>query len=1051
MLVMGTQQSEPEIAPLNGQTDQGQEPVGPAQLSRDAGSHRVEISARLLLVAAAAFLIVSPWFPYWRMKLSAPQYPKGLYLLVYPSAVLGDVREIDGLNHYIGMRKINDAATLERRIGIPGIACLSALLVAASLWPSRWAVLLVVPAILFPPLFFADLYWWLRDSGLHLDPKAALSSSIKPFVPQVLGAGKIAQFRTEAALGLGFYMSLFAVGASLYYGYARLRPRRRRRPMKLHRGERVPGGVLRGLAQGAIPWVGHSCPTWTDKNVCPTAQLILRMRLAAGGVLGVALLGHPIAAGTLAVEPGAPSRALADALAKAGDGDTIVVKGGIHQGPLVVRRSVRLVGSGRPVIDGGRRGTVVRLEAPGIELRGFVIRASGDILQREDAGVVAAAPDQRIEENSFEGVLFGAYLRQAPRTVLRGNDFHGKDLPLPRRGDLIRVWYSDGVTIEGNTTSGGRDAVLWYSNQLTVRNNRISGGRYGLHFMYCHDAGISGNVLHDNSVGAFLMYSERLRLHKNWIEGNRGASGYGIGLKDMDRCEVASNVLAGNRAGIFLEHARGAFANNLLVDNDKGIVIFPSARGNRFESNTFLNNGDQVALEGFAGMMTGNLWRANFWSDYRGYDRDGDGKGDLAYRPVRLFEQLADRNPALRLFAGNPSAQAIDFASRAFPIFAPKAKFVDESPLMRPLPVPIVTAGAPDNWRWLFLGAVFLSLPAGLIVGRTSRESRASIPKNGPTSSHAETQLAGETPGGEPSRKLRPAISAAGLTKRFGKVTAVDDLSFEIGQGEAVALWGPNGAGKTTVLRCLLGLLPCRGIAHVLRAPCGPRGRASRRLLGYVAQEVRLHADLSVRETIRFYARLRKVASVRVDRLLHDWGLWDVQHRPVQQLSGGMKQKVSLVIALLADPPVLLLDEPTSNLDARARREFCSLLERLKAAGKTLLFCTHRPSEVWRLADRVIVLERGRAVAGGPPECVREHLREPSLLCLVVAAKDSSLGEARLREGGFDVERIGSRIWVDAPAGRKLEAIELLSRSGVRVLDFDLESDCRKASAPEQE
>jgi ABC-type multidrug transport system ATPase subunit len=227
----------------------------------------------------------------------------------------------------------------------------------------------------------------------------------------------------------------------------------------------------------------------------------------------------------------------------------------------------------------------------------------------------------------------------------------------------------------------------------------------------------------------------------------------------------------------------------------------------------------------------------------------------------------------------------------------------------------------------------------------------------------------------------------------------------------------------------------------VLGHACGPRGRASRQQLGYVPQEVRLHADRSVRQTVRFYARLRRVALPVVDRLIADWGLRDAAALPVCHLSGGMKQKLALVVALLADPPVLLLDEPTSNLDARTRREFAELLERLKASGKTLLFCTHRPSEVWRLADRVIVLERGRKVAEGAPERVRDHLLEPARLCLTVPAEHSAAALARLREAGFDVGQTGARLWVDAPAPRKLEVIELVSRAGVPILDFTLESD----------
>jgi nitrous oxidase accessory protein len=1002
-----------KAATSSGTPDNGAGPAAATAERPARETRRAALASRLVLALAAAALLASSRFPYWHMKLAAPQYPRGLNLEVYPDHIAGDVDEIDGLNHYIGMRKIGSAAAFERRLGIPMIVLIAACLVIAALLRSRWAVLLVIPAILFPLFFIGDLYWWLRDSGLGLDPKAPLSSSIKPFVPRVLGAGKIAQFRTEASLGVGCYLSLFAVGASLYFVWVRLRPVGRRHP-------------------------------------APSAPAHRIVALACVATVAALVPASSLRADTLVVEPGASARTLAEAVARASAGDTIVVRGGVHAGPLVVRKTLHLVGEGRPVIDGQGKGTVVQLEAAGSSMRGFTVRASGDLLAREDAGVLAAAPDLRIEDNAFEDVLFGVYLRQAPRSRVRGNQLHGKALSVARRGDLIRLWYSDHVQIEGNTTAGGRDAVLWYSNQLTIRDNRVRGGRYGLHFMYCHDANVTGNELCDNSVGAFLMYSRRLRLSGNWIASNRGASGYGIGLKDIDEGQLAGNVLAGNKVGIFLEHASARFTENLLADNDKGIVIFPSAQGNQFEANTFLENGEQVVIEGLADTMTTNLWRGNFWSDYRGYDADGDGRGDLAYRPVRLFERLADRNPALRLFGESPSARAIDFAARVFPIFEPKPKFIDASPLMRPMPAPFARSSMGDAWHWLVLAGAILLWPLVLVVARPLAAKGVLLGGNA-TTRQARAARASEALSSTEGVEGLPAICVRGLRKRFAKVRAVDDLHFEVGPGETVALWGPNGAGKTTILRCVLGLLPCEGTSHVLGHACGPRGRASRQHLGYVPQEVRLHADQTVQETVRFHARLRRVASLRVDRLIDDWGLREVDRRPVRHLSGGMKQKLALVIALLADPPVLLLDEPTSNLDAQARREFSDLLERLKAAGKTLLFCTHRPSEVWRLADRVIVLERGRKIAEGPPERVRQHLLEPAHLCLIVPAEHSADAAARLREGGFDVERTGSRLWVLAPAGRKVEAIDLLQRAGVPLLDFELETDRVSGSAFRQE
>jgi nitrous oxidase accessory protein len=942
--------------------------------------------------------------------LVSPQYPRGLSLAVYPSRITGDVAEIDGLNHYIGMRKIAGAATLERRLGVPVIMVLTACLLIGGWWKSRWSVLLLIPVVLFPPLFLGDMYYWLRDSGLNLDHRAALSSSIKPFVPRVLGTGTIAQFRTIAMLGSGYYMSLFAAGISLVICFSRLRGDRRRAVAQAARMDRS------GL-------------------------------IAVSAVLFVLVAARPIAAETLIVQPGGRIGSIDQALKLASSGDTIVVRGGVHSGPVSVTKSVRLVGQNQPVIDGGGRGTVVQLSAPDSELRGFTIRSSGDTLAREDAGVIAAAPGIRILDNTLTDVLFGIYVRQASRCLIRGNQLLGKGLPVPRRGDLIRLWYSKDVTVEANTIDGGRDVVLWYSNQLIIRDNRVTGGRYGLHFMYCDDATVARNELRGNSVGAFLMYSKRLHLEQNRIAANRGASGYGVGLKDMEETHINDNLLAGNKVGIFLEQASGEYRGNVVADNDRGIVMFPSASGNRFEANTFLENGDQVEIEGLAATMTTNVWRGNHWSDYRGYDRDGDGWGDLAYRSTRLFERLADRQPALRMFAVSPSAQAIDLAARIFPIFEPKPKFVDDRPRMRPFPphLPLAQVGNPSPW--LLMGGLLLFCPLGLVaLGSTRLDGALSLRWSGRPNRRAVVPATENRPSPGANAKTA-ALLVAGLTKRFSKVAAVDDLSFEVRQGETVALWGPNGAGKTTVLRCILGLLPYRGTLRVLGHPCGPRGRASRKLIGYVPQEVWLHADQTVAETVRFYARLRRVTAIRADQLVCDWGLKHVERRPVRHLSGGMKQKLALVVALLADPPVLLLDEPTSNLDARTRGEFTDLLERLKATGKTMLFCTHRQTEVWKLADRVIVLKNGRKVVDGPPELVREHFLEAAHLCLTVAADQAVDALTQLRGGGFDVWQTGSRLWVDIPAGRKMEAIELLVRGGVRVLDFDLESNQTSASA----
>lgn len=163
-----------------------------------------------LLTVAVGLLIASFWQPYWRMRLYAPQYPKGLRVVAYLDRLEGDVREIDGLNHYIGMRPLNEAAQLERRAAPLLIGVLACLLCAAIFIHSPWAALAAAPALLWPAGFLIDLHLWMAHFGTNLDPAAALSSSIKPFVPPVLGEGLIGQFRTVARVSDGWTLALAA-------------------------------------------------------------------------------------------------------------------------------------------------------------------------------------------------------------------------------------------------------------------------------------------------------------------------------------------------------------------------------------------------------------------------------------------------------------------------------------------------------------------------------------------------------------------------------------------------------------------------------------------------------------------------------------------------------------------------------------------------------------------------------------------------------------------------------------------------------------------------
>lgn len=164
----------------------------------------------ILMGLAALSLVISIFFPYWIMSLEAPQYPKGLYVQTYINRLEGDVQEIDGLNHYIGMRPLDSAAQLERSLSIVMISVTALLVLSATFIHTKWVVLLALPTVLFPIFFVADMYYWLRSFGQNLDPTAALSSYIEPFIPPLFGSGLIGQFNTTASFGAGFYLACLA-------------------------------------------------------------------------------------------------------------------------------------------------------------------------------------------------------------------------------------------------------------------------------------------------------------------------------------------------------------------------------------------------------------------------------------------------------------------------------------------------------------------------------------------------------------------------------------------------------------------------------------------------------------------------------------------------------------------------------------------------------------------------------------------------------------------------------------------------------------------------
>jgi nitrous oxidase accessory protein len=428
---------------------------------------------------------------------------------------------------------------------------------------------------------------------------------------------------------------------------------------------------------------------------------------------------------------GVPVDDLHDRIDRVAEGGTILVPPGVYDGHLVVTKSVVLEGRGEVTIDGGGEGTVVELAVPGITFRGFTVRSSGETVNGEPSAIRALAGPVIIENNRIEDALFGIDLRESPDSEVRGNTVIGKVLELGRRGDGIRLWWSNGCVVEDNVVRGARDMVFWYSEGLSIARNHVTGSRYGLHFMYSHDTSLSDNTLIGNSVGVYLMYSNRITLTGNEMRSNRGASGYGIGLKDCDEILVENNALLANRVGLYIDNSpssvdsEGLVVGNMLAFNEIGLLATPNTHDNVLTGNGFIENEEQVSVHGRGSLHANHFSRegtGNFWSDYAGFDRDGDGRGDLPYEPRSLFASLLEREPNLRFFLHSPAQQAIELTARAFPELRPEPKLVDESPLTRPPEVEVAMAGAHAGGLPMALLAVGLLAAVGCTTWWLGRE-----------------------------------------------------------------------------------------------------------------------------------------------------------------------------------------------------------------------------------------------------------------------------------------------------------------------------------------
>ncbi len=375
---------------------------------------------------------------------------------------------------------------------------------------------------------------------------------------------------------------------------------------------------------------------------------------------------------------------IAEALRAVRRNGVVQLRRGVHkEATVVIERPVTLQGDSGAVLDGEGMREILVVQADSVTVRDLTFRNTGTSQATDRAALrVMNAAGCLIERNRFENTLFGIYLQRASACLVRQNVLHGMEGSQTVTGNGLHLWSSRDIVLEDNTIVGHRDGIYFefVTNGVVRRNRSVNSKRYGLHFMFSDSCRYEANLFRANESGVAVMYSKRVQITGNTFALNRGSAAYGLLLKEITDSEVRRNVFADNSVALHMEgSSRNAVTDNDFVRNGWGVRVLADAQDNLLQGNAFADNVFDVGTNSRQNYST---FVGNWWSRYRGYDLDHDGRGDVAHTPVRLFALLVAQSPPALILTRSVLVDLLDLAERVMPVLTPET-LRDDAPLMR--------------------------------------------------------------------------------------------------------------------------------------------------------------------------------------------------------------------------------------------------------------------------------------------------------------------------------------------------------------------------------